>query len=86
MIEVTVCYHLYLQLARKGKIEKYTPLFNVLVQLGYNEKLNVLCFGSLGNITKECITRKICRDRSKEMVKWCSIFGETELKSYLCNE
>ena len=66
MIEVTICYHLYFQLARKGKIEKYTPFFNVLVQLGYNEKLNVLCFGSLGNITKECgsITQKIRRDRN----------------------
>ena len=75
--EVTICYDLYFQLARNGKIEKYTPLVNVLVHLGYKVKLHVLCFGSLGNITKECggIVRILCRDRSKakNVSKWCSI-------------
>ena len=53
-IEVTICYDLYIQLPGNGKIEKHRPLVNVLIQLGYKVKLHVLCFGSLGNITKEC--------------------------------
>ena len=78
IIEVSNCYYdYYFQLARNGKIEKYTPLVNVLVQLGYKVKLYALCFGLLGNITKKCgsIIRKICRDRSKaeNVLKWCSI-------------
>ena len=45
IIEVTICYDSYFQLARNGKTEKYTPLVHVLVQLGYKVKLHVLCFG-----------------------------------------
>ena len=80
--EFTICYDLYfqLQLARSGKIEKHTPLVNVLVQLRYNWAIT-LCFGSMGNITKGCgsIVRKICRDRSKakNILKWCSISNIT---------
>ena len=77
IIDVTICYDLCFQLARNGKMEKYTPLVNALIQLGYKLKLHVLCFGSLANITKECgsIVRKICRDRSKakDILKWCSL-------------
>ena len=73
--EVTICYDSYFQLVRNGKVEKHTPLVNVSVQLGYKVKLHVLCFGSLGNITKECgsIVREICRDKSKakNVLKWC---------------
>ena len=58
-----------LQLARNDKIEKYTPLVNVLVQLGYNVKLHVLCFGSLANSTKDCGGRS----KAKNVLKWCSI-------------
>ena len=45
VIEVTISYNLYFQLARNGKIEKYTPLINVLVQPGFKVKRHVLCFG-----------------------------------------
>ena len=42
IIEVTNCYYdQYFQLARNGKIEKYTPLVYVLVQLGYKVKLKL---------------------------------------------
>ena len=58
-----------LQLARNHKIEKYTPLVNVLVQLGCNVKLHVSCFGSLANSTKECGGRS----KAKNVLKWCSI-------------
>ena len=50
--EVTICYDLHFQLARNGKIEKYTLLVHALVQLGNKVKLHVLYFGSLGNSTK----------------------------------
>ena len=78
IIEVTICCDSHFQLARNGKIDKYALLLKFLVQLGFNVKLHVLCFGSLGNITKECgsIVWKICgRDRSKakNILKWCSI-------------
>ena len=54
VIEVTVCHDLYFKLARNGKFENYTLLIYVLAQLGYKVKLHVLCFGSLGNISKDC--------------------------------
>ena len=54
IIEVTICYDSHFQLARNGKIDKYALLLTFLVQLGFNVKLHVLCFGSLGNIMKEC--------------------------------
>ena len=68
---------MYFRLARSGKTEKYTPLVNVLVQLGYKVKLHVLCLDSLRTIMKQCgsIVRKICRDRSKakNVLNWCSV-------------
>ena len=77
IIEVTICYDLYFDLAQNTKIEKYDPLKNVLMQLGYAVNLYVLCFGSLGTIMKDCshIVRKLCKnkDKAKEILKWCSI-------------
>ena len=56
IIEVSNCYYdYYFQLARNGKIEKYTPLVNVLVQLGYKVKLHALCFGLLEILQKNVV-------------------------------
>ena len=77
IIEITICYDLYFEQARISKKEKYIPLVNALESLGYFVKMYVLCFGSLGNVTKECskIVHKLCKNRSKakDILKWCSI-------------
>ena len=77
IIEITICYDLYFEQARISKNEKYIPLVNALESLGYSVKMYVLCFGSLGNVTKECskIVHKLCKNRSKakDILKWCSI-------------
>jgi len=77
IIEITICYDLYFDQARNGKYEKYVPLVNILENLGFNVKMYVLCFGSLGNVTKECskTVRKLykIRSKAKSILKWCSI-------------
>ena len=47
-------------------------LINVLVQLGYNVKLYVLCLGSLGNITKNVVVlfEKYAEKDSKQKIFW----------------
>ena len=49
LVEITVCYDLYFDQAYKKKIRRYTLLCDVLEGNGYNVKLVVLCFGSLGS-------------------------------------
>ena len=77
IVEITICYDLYFEQALNGKHEKYLHLFNVLENLGFNVKLHVLCFGSFGNIPKNCskMVRKTYknREKAKNVIIWCSI-------------
>ena len=53
IVEVTVCYDLYFDLAYAEKNRRYSPLCGILKTNGYSVKLIVLCFGSLGSIKSD---------------------------------
>ena len=48
IVEIKVCFDLYLEYAYLEKIERYKPLLNIHNENGWNVKLFPLCFGSLG--------------------------------------
>ena len=77
IVEIEVCFDLYFEYAYLEKIERYTPLLNILNENGWNVKLFPLCFGSLGCVKDDvwkCL-RKLNFDKfdSKELMNWCSI-------------
>ena len=53
IVEITVCYDLYLEYARNIKYEKYKLLVACLLKNGYDVELLVLCFGSLGSVRND---------------------------------
>ena len=73
-MEITIYNDLYFEQALNGK----HLLLNVLENLGFKVKMHVLCFGSLGNISKKCskMVQKIYKnhEKAKNTLKWCSIF------------
>ena len=77
MVEITVCYDLYLEYAYNVKVERYKPLLCCLTENGYDAEMSVLCFGSLGSVQNDAwkCSRKISQDKIyiKEVLKWCSI-------------
>ena len=53
IVEIKVCFDLYLEYAYLEKIERYKPLLNIHNENGWNVKLFSLCFGSrmmFGNV------------------------------------
>ena len=50
LIEISVCYDIYLDYANQAKKERYSPLVDCLKKNGYDTKLITLCFGSLGSV------------------------------------
>ena len=77
MVEITVCYDLYLKQAFEQKIARYNPLCDILIENGFKAKLVVLCFGSLGTIMENVWSGLKYFQPSKiglkELLKWCSI-------------
>ena len=77
IIEVTVCYDLYFDQAFNEKKVRYTPVCDILSANGYDTKLIVLCFGSLGSIKNDVWSGlryfKPGKDKLKRLLKWCSI-------------
>ena len=77
IVEIKVCFDLYFEYASLKKIERYTPLLNILNENGWNVKLFPLCFGSLGCVKDDVwkFLRKWNFDKfdSKELMNWCSI-------------
>ena len=77
IIEVTVCFDLYFDYARAGKLNCYEQLVHVLTAFGYKVKLLVLCFGALGcianDVKRNLRSLKIDRDDIKSLLHWCSI-------------
>ena len=77
IVEIIICYDLYFEQALNGKHEKYLHLLNVLENLGFKVKMLVLCFGSLGNVPKNCskMVQKIYKnhEKAKDILKWCSM-------------
>ena len=50
IVEITVCYDLFLEYARNTKYEKYKLLVECLSKNCYDVELLILCFGSLGSV------------------------------------
>ena len=77
IVEVTVCYDLYFVQAFNAKKVRYTPLCDILTSNGFDVKLIVLCFGSLGSIKNDVWSGlryfKPEKDQLKRLLKWCSI-------------
>ena len=77
IVEITVCYDLYFDQAFNEKVVRYKPLCDILNENGFDTKLIVLCFGSLGSIKKDVWSGlryfKPDKDKLKKLLKWCSI-------------
>ena len=55
IIEVKICLDMHFKETGNSKNDVYIPLLNMVQIFGFNFQIHVLCFGSLRNITKECI-------------------------------
>ena len=77
IVEITVCYDLYFDLAFEEKKRRSTPLCDNLSANGFGVKLIVLCFGSLGSVKSDVWSGlqyfKPERESLKRLLKWCSI-------------
>ena len=77
ILEVTVCYDLYFDLAYDSKVQKYQELIQCLHENGVDARIHVLCFGSLGCIKRNVwnVMKKFCDNNTeiKKLLKWCSI-------------
>ena len=77
IVEVTVCYDIYIEMAQESKTERYEPLCLFLRSVGYKVELFIMCFGSLGTITNKsynAMTKlQLSNTMSKNTLKWCSI-------------
>lgn len=77
IVEVTVCYDIYMSLAYENKISIYTPLVDIMINRGYNTRLMVVCFGSLGTVHKSIFNSLkyfvTDKEKIKQVIKWCSI-------------
>ena len=77
IVEVTICYDLYMDYAYQEKVRRYSPLVSFLNQKGYETKLVIICIGSLGTIEKSVYSSLQMFNNNKtlikEVLKWCSI-------------
>ena len=53
IVEITVCYDLYLEYARSTKYEKSKSLVECLSKNGYDVELLIRCSGSLGSVRND---------------------------------
>ena len=77
IVEITVCYDLYLEYARNTKYEKYKSMVECSSKNGYDVELLILWFGSLGSVRNDawkCLKR-FTNDKTyvKDVLKWCSL-------------
>ena len=77
IVEVTVCYDIYLENAYQEKVRRYEELCDYLESNGFLVQLAVLCFGSLGCVKSDVWKGLRHFSQSKENIKiamkWCSI-------------
>ena len=77
ILEVTICYDLYFDLAFNSKVLRYQKLVQCLSENGMNVKLHILCFGSLGCIQNKVwnVLKMFCDSNTKikNLLQWCSI-------------
>ena len=76
-VEITICYDLYFEQAYNEKRNRYSVLCDTLNTNGFETKLIVLCFGSLGSIKEDVWSNlryfKPDKESLKRLLKWCSI-------------
>ena len=53
IIEVTVCFDMYMEQSYRGKLNRYHDLRAALVKAEYSTDYYVMCFGSLGCVHKD---------------------------------
>ena len=53
IIEVTVCFDLYMSESYESKARKYQQLKNILNRNGITTNIRILCFGSLGTVHED---------------------------------
>ena len=77
IIEITVCFDMYMEQSYSGKAEKYKELIRILEQNGIKANINVLCFGSLGSVNKKvrtCLKKLgLSHEEAKSTMKWCGV-------------
>ena len=77
IIEVTVCFDLYMSESYESKARKYQKLKNILNRNGIKTNIRILCFGSLGTVHED--VRKnlkglgLSSEEAKSTMKWCSV-------------
>ena len=77
IIEVTVCFDLYMSESYESKARKYEQLKNILNRNGIKTNIRILCFGSLGAIHED--VRKNLRglglssEEAMSTMKWCNV-------------
>ena len=77
IVEVTVCFDLYMDTSYNEKVNKYQTLRNLLNEHGIATSISVMCFGSLGTVHKS-VRGNLKRlgllgEEAKETMKWCSV-------------
>lgn len=77
IIEVACCFDFYMDTCYYSKLLKYQPLQERILQLGYQCKLIVLIFGSLGHIHKNVVRglqiAGLQKGSAKTLAKFCSV-------------
>ena len=77
IVEINVCYDLYLENAYQEKVRRYKELSDYLERNGFSVQLVVLCFGSLGcvksDVWKGLRNFSQSKESIKNVMKWCSI-------------
>ena len=77
IIEVTVCFDMYMEQSYMGKQNKYHDLKAAVVHAGYSTDYYVMCFGSLGCVHKDVRgnLRKLglTHEDKKATMKWCGV-------------
>ena len=77
IVEVTIPYDLYLNMAKDAKKTRYKPYCALLEKYHYKTKLIVLCFGSLGIIDRDVrsglLYFKPNSEKLKKLLQWCSL-------------
>ena len=77
IVEVTVCFDLYMDTSYQEKRNKYQPVINLLNRHGIATSISVMCFGSLGTVHKN-VRGNLKRlglsgEEAKETMKWCCV-------------
>ena len=77
IVEVTVCFDLYMDTSYQEKRNKYQPVINLLNRHGIATSISVMCFGSLGavhkNVRGNLKRLGLSGEEAKETMKWCCV-------------